>query len=71
VQRDALVIDPLQSIDNYTTSIHDSQADLVAAEVSFLTALAFQVVCVDCTPLACRAASEAKCKVCIIANFTW
>ncbi len=68
---DALHVDPFLTLSTYHDQIYLKTDELLETEVTFLKEGKFDVVIVDASPLACKAANLASVPCILLTNFTW
>jgi L-arabinokinase len=71
IQMNALLMDVEKTLSGYYEKVHMNHERLLTQEVQFLRELRPNLVLVDASPLACKAARLASIKSIIISNFTW
>lgn len=71
IQKDALHVDPFLTLQTYHDQIYQNTDALLEVEVAFLKEGKFDLVIVDASAIACKAASLAAVPCIILSNFTW
>lgn len=71
VQVDAIVLDPLRTLETYHNKIGVLHDKLETEEACWLSDEGVNLVLVDATPLACAAARKARIKSVLVTNLTW
>ena len=71
IQSDALNVSRLDTLNTYYNNIYQNRQTLIDFEIQFLQDSNIDIVLVDATPIAVRAAAATKCKVFILSNFSW
>lgn len=70
-QQDVFVVDMIQSLTQYTSSVHQNRQTLLEFEVQWLKSKRISLVLVDATPLGCEAGRLAGITTVVVSNFTW
>lgn len=70
-QQDVFVVDMVQSLAQYCSTIHQNRQRLLDYEVQWLKDKHITLVLVDATPLGCEAGRLAGATTVVVSNFTW
>lgn len=71
IQKDALTVDPLLTLETYCNNIHLHHDQLIDFEIKFVQELKVDMIIVDVSSIPCAVGSKLNIPTIIVSNFTW